>query len=445
MLNIDIDPEIDFSPAQLATITAPLALVTAAIVASNADHTPEIVPAAPAQIRTATTIGEIDTSESTTARQSALEIAATSIGIDLPRTILPVGHYLYSSGVTALRAHRAKWSKLPAATEAIVTLQRAQAAQDRRDFTVNLSDVRATATARLFNAAKSPDGAGALGLTPHALKQLSSRIGISGGGSTLAQLDNDETAAIINRRTARAGASEKVFLRTIKVPGGRVIRGALSEKYAPVGDVDVANAIASLGARGQLPLHEIKLAVESDVDQTSFSLIWPAPIAIDTFRVGDLHRVVVTIDSNEVGAGALKINLALERALCANLTIGTARGMSLNLRHLGSAERLRNKLNEGIRGALSQAHVLIDSVRASAATGLGEKPVKEILAEIAESNGVTDKRAESWWNHYTTNYSDARTLWGVTSAITEAAQELPWYLARAEEEIASKIVARRAL
>src|SRR5258705_2635863 len=75
-------------------------------------------------------------------RQEQARLACEAAGIVWPGTILPEGTALYSSGVETLKNDRAAWQRLPIASEVIGLVETALASEQRKDFEVNVEDLR---------------------------------------------------------------------------------------------------------------------------------------------------------------------------------------------------------------------------------------------------------------------------------------------------------------
>lgn len=389
-------------------------------------------------------------------RQEAARQAAEAIGIEWPKTILPEGTALYDSGVQRLRADRAKWRKLPMAKDAIVAVKNALAAEDRRDVAdVPVNELRLHSdNARLYREGKS--AASASGYDSHAFRQLLAQIpqcgpgeAPRGFGSSLLYLTSAERAAILNARLPKATA--KVMLRTkMAHTGQRIVRAVLSERYADVSDIHVAEGIER-GLNGDLS--NVRLDYKPGDAQSKFEMLWPSEIPVHTFRVGDVHYAGVAVDNSETGQGSLRIRPYLFRAACANLTLALGEGVEVVLKHMGNAERVRQSMRAAIHSAIGQIEPMIAVIQNSAqdrVSDFSSKPMSEIISALAKKYEVSDATTAEWQKTYAASYAQSPTTWGVTSALTEATQRTSswWGAQQEEEEAASKILyvgVRRAL
>lgn len=381
-------------------------------------------------------------------RQEAERVAAEAEGIRWPKTILPEGHALWDSGLTKLKADRFRWQQDPKAIRALPVIKNALAAEDRRDIPdVPVSDLRLHATnGRLYRASKNSANV-ASGYDSHAFRQLLGQIPGMGAGtaprgfaSSLLYLTDAERAAIVN---ARIGKSErKVMLRTkLAHSGHRVVRAVLSERYADVNDLHVAEGIER-GLNGSL--QDVRLQYRPGDTASQFELIFPSQVPVETFRVGDVHYGFVAIENSETGQGSIRVRPGLFRAACANLTLALGEGIEVVIRHAGDAERVRGAMRAAIATAIGQIAPLVDTIQNSAKETLASvtsKPVGELMAQIAKKFEVSPERAAAWTKTFEASYSMSPTTWGVTSAITEAAQQQDWWVTqKEEEEVAAKIL-----
>ena len=384
---------------------------------------------------------------------------AREVGIILPDTRLPVGHSLWDVGKEHAKADRKKWARFPRVADGALThVANFLRAEDRQDFTMPVTNVRLGAkTARFFKDAGTATRDGSenvgLGYSDRAFRQLVDRAGIDLGRGTptvLLGLDADERAAVVNRRIERMkgpvnkdgkpGTLPNVFVRTKRVGGGRVVRAFLSERYGEVNDLDVAKGLDKV--LGGDPT--ARLDYKAGDDRSSFEVLWANDLPIDTLRVGDLHKAMVLIRNSETGDGSLRIIPAVLRILCANLTTAEGMGVTVSIRHLGDRETLVGQLNAAIRQAAAQVEPLIGLIQQSARVVAPEGPIGDLFGKIGRKAGMTETVVKSWVDTFESRYSGSPTLWGVTSAITEAAQQRDWWVTQAEEEkVASQLMAQR--
>lgn len=388
-------------------------------------------------------------------RQDAARRACEEAGIVWPATILPPGTALYTSGVDTLKSDRARWAKLPDASTGVRVISAALAAEDRQDVQVKVSELRLMPdTARIAARVNTPVPAlGTSGYDAHAFRQLVAQIPHCGPGAaprgfatSLLHLDNDELAAVLNRRLP--AATTTVTLRTkMAHSGGRIVRAVLSEKYGDLNDIHVGQALeAVLGDDAR----EAKLDYKPGDKRSKFEVIFPSHIPVKTFVVGDVHYMGISIENSETGEGSCNVRAFLMRAACANLTLAPGEGVTL--RHVGKTERLVGQMRAAVKAAVEQLDPLIALIQRSATERLTDFTAKtpgDIIRALAKKYEIADDRAKTWADTYATKYGESPTTWGITSAITEAAQGASVWTETAEEEhIAADVMAvgvRKAL
>lgn len=376
-------------------------------------------------------------------RQEETRLRAEAVGIRWPGTILPPGTALYESGVEKLTADRARWAKLPNAAEALPVVAQALEAEDRRDFVLPVSELRLhEANGRLYRQGKERETPS--GYNPHAFRQLVGQIpGMRAGeaprgfASALLHLTDAERARIVNTRIHKA--PKEAMLRTkLTHNGARVVRAVLSERYADVTDIHVAAAVhASLNGGS----NTIKLDYRPGEDASQFELIFPSPVPVKTFVVGDLHYGYVEVRNNEIGSGSIEIVPGLFRAACANLTLSHGEGVRVAIRHIGDAHKVMRQMKAALAQAIAQIEPLVHEVEEAAGTEVSGS-IGDLMARIAKKFDAQGDAPARWLKRYEASYAlPTPTLWGVTSAITQAAQEAGgWRTQQAEEEIAAKLV-----
>lgn len=394
-------------------------------------------------------------------RQEELRLACEASGIVWPGTFLRPGTSLYSSGIDKLKSDRAAWGRLPKAKDVLGLVQRALKAEDRMDYPVKVVGVRFRETdGRLVmkeNLA-NPRAHG-LGYGPHTIRQLVQQIGTlddapRGFASALVYLSDRERAEILNHRLDIMSESQNklavedrtdITLRTRISHSGensRIARAALSARYGSVTDHDLAGAIGQVLGESD---GGAKLDYKPGDAQSRFELIWPNEIPIATFRVGDAHYAGVSVRNSDTGEGSLVISSFLMRAACANLTLSTGEGTTVSIRHVGNPAALMFRVQRAIRAAVDELEPLIQVLTVSAQVSLGSQwTVGKAMAEIAKKFQLPAGNADNWLaQHKASVYPE--TVWGVTSAITEAAHRLPTWTDEAEwEKVASTVQAKVA-
>jgi hypothetical protein len=378
-------------------------------------------------------------------RQEEARRRAEAVGIRWPGTILPPGTALYESGVDKLTADRARWAKLPSAGDALPAVAAALEAEDRQDVTLPTAELRLHETnGRLYRVGKEKIAPS--GYNSHAFRQLVGQVpGMRAGeaprgfASALLYLSDAERAEIVNRRIHKA--DKTALLRTkLTHNGQRVVRAVLSERYADVTDLHVAAAVqASLNGGAQ----SIKLDYRPGEDASQFELIFPSKIPVKTFKVGDLHYGYVEVRNNEIGSGSIEIVPGLFRAACANLTLSSGEGVRVSIRHVGDAHKVMRQMRAAIQQAVAQIEPLVHDVEEAAGIEV-DGSIVDLMSKIAKKFSADSSAPTRWLKRFEASYTlpgYQPTLWGVTSAITEAAQSAgSWRQQQAEEEIAAVLI-----
>lgn len=374
-------------------------------------------------------------------RQDKARLACQEAGIVWPATILPPGTALYSSGVATLKADRARWAKLPDAHTGIAVVKAALEAEDRRDFAVPVKELRLDcSTGRMHRAGMNGTPAG---YDKHSFRQLVAQTPGCGAGEAprsfagaLLHLDNDERAAVLNRRLPAAKSS--VTLRTkMSHDGSRIVRAVLSEKYGDLNDIHVGEAI-EYALNGDAKV--AKLDYKPGDSRSQFEVIFPSQVAVKTFVVGDVHYAGIRISNSETGEGTGHVQAFLMRAACANLTLAAGDGVSI--RHVGKTERLAGVMKAAVQAALLQLDPMIALIQKSATervTDFTAKSPSEIIRALAKKYEVSDVTTAEWTKTYESSYAKSPTTWGITSALTEATQRSSdWWGQQADDEDTAK-------
>lgn len=397
-------------------------------------------------------------SETFQSRQEQARMACEAAGIVWPGTILPEGTALYESGVDKLKSDRAAWRRLPLASEVIGLVGAALAAEDRIDAEAVVRDLRLRKTdgrlipASMLDVDTAPSAG--LGYGPHTLRQLVQQIdplddAPRGFASALLYLSDRERAEILNKRLDHTKPETSVTLRT-KLPhsgSSRVARAALSQRYGSVTDFDIAEAVAGVLKSGGDTSG--RLDYKPGDNTSRFEVIWPSEIPVETFVVGDVHYACLSVTNSETGQGSLRIVPAVIRARCANLTLSTGEGIDETIRHIGDPKVLKLRLMKAIRRALDDLQPLLSVITQSAKIQLDEfdgghsgwSPEKAIAA-IAKRYELPKASVQPILDTFKKSAYPA-SVFGITSAISEAAHSLPtWTDEAGYEKIASEVQAK---
>lgn len=409
----------------------------ARIAALELDNAAPAAPVAPAPVATI---------ENHLTRQELTRQAAVQAGFRWPKTILPEGTALYASGEATLRADRARWANMPAASAALPVVQAALDAQGWRDFPVQVRDLRLHATTgRIVKADSAADKRG-FGYTEHAFRQLAARVpGVRelprNAAANLLALDSDERAAIVNRRLEKMTATETaaMTLRSrLAHDGSRVAVASLSERYADIPDAEIARAVAAIAPANA------KIEYIPGDSHSRFDVIFPAEIPVPLFRVGDIHKAVLSVTNSMTGEGSCKSTAGMFRAACANLTLSTATVEGVSVRHVGSSATRVAQVRAALVALVDQIEPLVNAIVVASTVVLpADRTPAQIIETLAKRYALTDSQAKGWaasFNQYAATYGD--NLWSLHSALTESAQTADsWWTQHQAEQAAGELLA----
>lgn len=166
-------------------------------------------------------------------------------------------------------------------------------------------------------------------------------------------------------------------------PGGvPVVRAFLSERYAPVDDLDVIELLS-----------KIPEAVKADVryleiGEDSFHLKLSWRDERREVKVGDVVEFGVSISNSEIGRRAVRIEPMVWRLKCSNGLVGRAadlEGGVWHVRHAGRTDRVINVVADALRASLPAAREMTNLMAAAAKEQI-EKPVERLKALAKEEN-----------------------------------------------------------
>lgn len=415
-----------------------------------------IVPTTPSFV--SPTVGTFAT------RQEQARLACEAAGIVWPGTILPEGTALYSSGVEKLKNDRAAWQRLPFARDVVGLVAAALAAEDRRDYAVNVEDIYLDEFTGRIKRLTSDNKPG-LGYGDHSFRQLVAQIGTfdsapKGFASALLYLTDKERAEIVNKRMIqlrqrvhafqadpnadKAHDPQTIVTMRTKLPhvgSSRIARAVLSERYGSVTDHDLAGAI---GAALNNDAHA-RLDYKPGDSKSRFEVIFASEIPVETFVVGDVHYAGVAVNNSETGQGGVNIIPFVVRARCANLTLSVGEGLNENIRHIGDSDRLMQKVNRAIQAAVAEIEPLLATIGLSARVSLGSWSAEDALTKIAKKFDMGKAAPAAWMAQLKESNYPQDSVWGMAAAISEAAHRRETWADEAEwEKVASTVQARVA-
>lgn len=369
-----------------------------------------------------------------TCRQAALDA-----GLAWPKTYVPENSALIQSGTDKLRSDRQRWASRPHIREGAKIVVDALAAQRPFDKQIKIKDLRMNAVTGKITSVDKIDKPGSA-YSDHAFRQLIDKIPNvkalgKGAAGFLLNLSGKERAEILNARIASSEA--KATLRgKFTHDGTPYLRAVLSERYGDIPDTTIAAALAA-----SIDVWDARLDYKPGDDRSKFEVIFSSQVAVETFRVGDLHYVTLSIENSETGLGKYKIRGGLARAACYNLTLNHSEGTEVDVRHIGSTERVQREMRNSINQELAKIEGLIATIQIAAKIPMLDLPPSEIMKRIAQKFSMGENRASAWTETFERNYLPNKTLWSITSAITEAAQNQDaWWNTLAEEKVAAEVL-----
>lgn len=304
------------------------------------------------------------------------EATAKEFGLALPPAFFALGTTLVQVGVDKARAERHAFEQLPRAGTAMRDLAAQVKAEQRRDLAVGLAKIRVNANGKLVVPIVEHDAERvvSLGVEREAMSRLSSVLrseldapGDLGVVTALsfksapdivrqgAALWNNYTAEV-GRREETASERKSVVLRTRVVTdkAGTPRTQAYAVVSETYGEVDVHRIAEAIGRLPDIDL--CRAQVFYDGRRAGIDVITQTTVAPEDQTVGDMHRLVLRVQTNDTGGGSLRVYTVAERIACINRTLVDVKGAELIIRHVGETSVLVEKLREGLRNAHRAIH-----------------------------------------------------------------------------------------
>lgn len=287
--------------------------------------------------------------------------------------------------------------------------------------------------------------------TPLCIQQIASRVGIpakyvermqQGHGDLLSQNINHWFVSQPERRMVRTFDN-----------GTKTARAFLSDRYRPLDNYDLSNVILpKLAAAGcevkSCELTERRLYIQAVTSRIEGEI-----------KKGDVVQAGIVISNSEVGCGAVKVEPMLYRLVCLN---GMISGDSIRRYHVGRAGNGDDNQEDGnplfsdhtmkltdkafwaqvcdvVDGSLSQLkfNAKIQEIREKADGKSVGNPV-DVVEVLANRLELSETEQKNVLQHLTTGGS--LDLWGVTNAVTRAAEDCESYDRAIELERAGAVV-----
>jgi len=328
-------------------------------------------PAAPAPRQVSRDWNTQEVDQAGAERAARDEATAREFGLALPPAFFALGTTLVQVGVDKARAERQAFERLPFADAAMRDLQAQVGAEKRKDLTIGLAALRLNANGKLCGKHEvgGVERPFAIGVERDAMAKLSSilraevdapgdlgivtALGFKACPNIVRQgaaLWNNY-AVEVGRREETAKERKSVVLRTREVAGKPQAYAVVSESYGEVDVHRVAEAISRLPDIGLC-----RAEVFYDGRRAGIDIITQTTVAPEDQTVGDMHRLVARVKTDDTGGGSLRLWTVAERIACRNRTLVDVKGSELIVRHVGERSALIAKLKEGLKNAYKAVH-----------------------------------------------------------------------------------------
>lgn len=279
--------------------------------------------------------------------------------------------------------------------------------------------------------------------TQHALRQIGAHVDIP--AKYLDRMVADAPALLAANVNHWFHANPTPRMLRTKVDGGATLRAFLSNRYRPLDNHDLAEAvIPQLLAPGW----EIKSAQITDsrfyIQAVSTKLAASIAHAQRTGSKDDVVHPGIVISNSEVGAGALSVEPMVFRLVCLN---GMIAGTSIRRNHVGrtsgggpedpyefysdETRRLDDaalwaKVRDTVDAAVTDAifRRLVSKLSAASGDGLGDDPVA-VVEVTAQRFGLDEREQSSVLRHLAAGGDFSR--FGLLNAVTRTAEDARTY------------------
>jgi len=267
--------------------------------------------------------------------------------------------------------------------------------------------------------------------SPQALKQLMARANAPGGGylangALSGELRAPHVAHWLGRAVeADTDAEIKLLSKIDAKTGQRGVYGTVGPRFPH--DYGMDRVIADLAK--VLP-EQARGALVYDASSTRWRVdaAIGAPIEI---TVGEIHRLGIKFGAHDAGGGAYYATLYGVRARCVNFSEIQLTKKLGRVRHIGSAEALRERILELVTGADEAMKAYVEVYRESheAQLAADESP-RDVFAAlikrgyITAPGGDTDVAIDNFMHAW--EQEPMRTRAGYLNAVTRAAHESVW-------------------
>lgn len=400
---------------------------------------------------------EVETGEQRLQRTHAALAAA---GLPLPEHLYPYGTALLDVGHETMRTRREEFLKRPLVTEAVPLMRAWEAAQERRTSTCRVGDVALGPGGRLVPRHLLPQATPDQGpiLDKDSLRQLLERAEVPGASQIASAgeyMHPRELVSVVNDRLSRfdlgQGPTMVVKSQGLMVkrqiqadaPGElvplRSVRAILSEKYADVTDADVGAMLAQAapGAR---------MSWEMGPHITTWDLAWWADIEQGQHVVGDVYQAGIRVKSSETGRSAIHVHGLAWCVRCINATTAEVKGQKSSIRHVGSPHERARETVRAIAAARNAILPLLQAIEHNGSV-VSKVGADETWSRTKAALSCSEKHLglvrDTYQAKYQLTEGQGISLWGLTGAVTEAAQVVPMAVGQDWEDWSGAVLQNR--
>lgn len=241
---------------------------------------------------------------------------------------------------------------------------------------------------------------------------------------------------LVNWLVQLMGDNQSVVLRTAKQ---QQVRALVTDSYTAFDDVDLLDAvIAVLGEQPAIAATARIAWMEVREESTHVRIVWGE--RDESLRVGDPVLRGIHVSNSEVAARSVRIEAVVLRLVCLNGMLAPSSKGAQVLRHVGDKERLLGAVREAVEDASVETERIIADFRRSLRV-----PIPEPAAFFAEVVKEEETMTQEDLKTILSAWEDAgaeRTLFGVTNAMTAAAQALPGDRRYELESMATRVMRR---
>lgn len=199
-----------------------------------------------------------------------------------------------------------------------------------------------------------------------------------------------------------------------RMQDGDQARAMLTELYAPIDTLDILMMIEPYLGGGLVRWHFD--------DELTFHISISFPNYADEIKKGDIVERGIHISNSEVGLRSVTIAGFLYRLACTNGAITGGDGDSFRFRHVGNADRLREKIQSAVESTKLQVERVVAQFK-NALTVKIDEPFS-FMERIAKDKAMSQEEYKAALNSFMVAETDKDNLYGVVQAISNAANSV---------------------